>query len=325
MIRSPRSTRFFAFVLCGVSACSGADLVLPDEGEPAAVAVIQGNEQAGRAGETLSQPVIALVSDARGRPVADVELALVLDGGGSAEPPSARSGTDGTAAFQVVLGTAIGSVAGRVEVVAAEGEPALTTPVTFTALSADAAGIVLLSGDGQSAPVSTTLPQPLVVQVADVFGNPIAGVPVSWTAEGGGSVSEATVPTDADGRSQVTRTLGSAAGTQLTLASAEGLAGSPVTFTATATPGSAASLQAVSGDGQSAIAGSALADPLVVRLLDPEGNPVEGTAVAWVVGQGGGAVAPETAPTGPDGLASTQWTLGGLLGTQSVTAVVSGV
>ena len=327
MTRSLPLTRSVALILSGLLACNGADLVLPDEGAPASVSVVQGNEQSGRAGEPLSQPVIARVSDSRGRPVSDVELVLSLDdgAGGGVEPSSARSGADGTAAFQVVLGTRIGAVGGRVAVMPAQGDPTITTPVSFTALSSDAAGLALFSGDGQSAPVSSALPEPLVVQVADVFGNPIAGVPIAWTAEGGGAVSEAVVPTDAEGRARVARTLGPSAGPQLTLASAEHLAGSPVTFTSTATAGSAATLEAVSGNGQRAVAGTPLPNELVVRLADPEGNPVAGVAVAWVVGQGAGSAAPETTPTGSDGLAATRWTMGNLVGAQTLTAVVSGV
>ena len=50
--------------------------------------------------------------------------------------------------------------------------------------------------------------------VTDAFGNPISGVAISWTVEGGGTVSEATVNTDSEGRASVERQLGPAAGPQ---------------------------------------------------------------------------------------------------------------
>jgi hypothetical protein len=58
-------------------------------------------------------------------------------------------------------------------------------------------------------------------------------------------------------------------------------------------PGSAArpaDLLPVSGDSQSARAGDQVPAPLVVRLIDDQGNPVPGGAVRWVIGDGGGSV-----------------------------------
>lgn len=307
-------------------ACGGENLVLPNEGEPAAVSILQGNDQTGRAGERLAQPIVVLVTDSRGRPVVGAPVALTFpDGEVVVEPPSARTDGDGNAVFDVVLGSRVGPVQGRVTIVPAEGEPRIVAVVRLSALSADAAGMALVGGDGQAAPVGSALPEPLVVQVADVYGNPIAGVPIGWAAEGGGSVSESVVETGADGRSSVTRTLGPSAGVQLTRATAEGMAGSPITFVHQATAGSAARLEEVSGSGQSAVVGTPLPNDLVVRLIDPEGNPVPGMAVAWVVGQGNGTVAPETTPTDGEGRASTRWTLGSQPGTLTATAVVSGV
>jgi hypothetical protein len=308
-------------------ACGGEDLVLPEDGEPATIAIVQGNEQIGRVGEPLAEPIVARVTDSRGRPVTDVPVALTLaDGaGGEITPSDTRTGRDGTATFQVVLGTRVGLVEGAVAITTSQGVPTVQAPLRVTAVSADAAGISLVSGDGQSAPAGSRLERPLVVQVTDAFGNPIPNVTVVWEVEGGGSVSEERVPTDGEGRATVERTLGPNAGAQQTRASASGLVGSPVTFVHTATAGSAARLEAVSGDGQSAVVGTPVADELVVRLLDPAGNPVAGTAVTWVVGQGGGTVAPETGPTDDAGRAATRWTLGSATGAQTVTAVVSGV
>jgi hypothetical protein len=91
-----------------------------------------------------------------------------------------------------------------------------------------------LTGDEQSGQVSEALPDPLVVRVLDQTGRPIAGVSVTWAAQGGGSVSPETVPTDTDGRASAVRALGPTAGEQTTTAAVDGLQGSPVTFTSTA-------------------------------------------------------------------------------------------
>jgi adhesin/invasin len=83
-----------------------------------------------------------------------------------------------------------------------------------------------------------------------------------------------------------------------------------------------ASISVVSGDGQSAAAGAALAQPLVVSVVDALDRPVQGQTVAFTVDAGGGTVAPATASTDADGLASASWTLGTAAGTQSVKAQV---
>jgi hypothetical protein len=77
-------------------------------------------------------------------------------------------------------------------------------------------------------------------------------------------------------------------------------------------------LRYVSGDGQSAAAGSALPNPLVIELTDALHNPVAGETVAFTVASGGGTVASATAVTAADGRASTTWTLGPAAGDQQV-------
>jgi Big-like domain-containing protein len=313
-----------AFLLVG---CGGADLVLPGDGEPAAIQIVQGDEQSGRVGVMLAQPVVARVSDSRARPVSGVRVAFVFTGdptGATVAPDTAETDGDGQAAFRIVLGSHVGGAAAEVRVAGADGEPALSAPLRFDAVSSDANQLVAVAGDSQSAPAGGTLPSPLVVQVTDAFGNPISGVEISWAADAGSVTPSATV-TGADGLVSAERTLGVAAGVQYTTASAPGLAGSPVTFTHRATSGSATVLERVSGDGQSALAGTSVPEPLVVRVKDGSGNPVADLAVTWVIGSGGGSLVPETSRTDGQGRASTRWTLGGTPGTNTATAVVSGV
>jgi hypothetical protein len=319
------ASRRFVPALALVAACGGADLVLPGEGEPAAIQVVHGNGQSGRVGAALTEPVVALVTDGQGRPVDGVAVAFDLPDGtdAAAAPDTVLTGQNGQAAFQVTMGTRVGNLTAQVAVSA--GARSLTAPVSLTAVSADANGLAAVAGDGQTAPVGADLPDPLVVQVTDGFGNPIPGVTINWTVDAGGSVSDATTTTGDDGLTSVRRTLGPSAGVQRTLASATGLAGSPVEFTATATAGAATVLESVSGDGQSALVGTALPAPLVVRAHDAAGNAVAGLAVSWIIGQGGGSVAPTTSITDADGRASTQWTLGGTPGPNTATAVISGV
>ena len=308
--------------------CGGEDLVLPGEGDPAAIEIVQGDAQSGRVGAALAKPIVALVTDAQDRPVVGVPVAFAFTGGptdATVAPDTATTDAGGHATFQVVVGSRVGTGTAEVRVPTAGGTRTISAPVRFTAVTSDANELLLAAGDSQSAPVGAPLAQPLVVQVTDAFGNPIAGVAITWSADAGGSVSQPTTATGADGLASVQRTLGPAAGIQHTTASAPGLAGSPVSFTHTALAGAATILELVSGDGQSALVGTSVPDPLVVRARDAAGNPVTGLAVAWVVGDGGGSAAPQTSLTDAQGLAATRWTLGSAAGTNTLTAVISGV
>jgi protocatechuate 3,4-dioxygenase beta subunit len=268
------------------------------------------------------------VTDSQGRavPGATVDFVLTEDGGGGqVNPSSAVTDSDGQASATIQLGSHVGQMTGEARVQVPEGVTPVTAPFSATALAADANGIVVASGDGQSGPVGSALAQPLVVQVTDGFGNPISGVTVQWSADGQGSVSEEQTVTDVNGNTSVIRTLGPNAGTQTTTASADGLVGSPVTFTSTATAGSASRIVIVSGNNQTAATGSELPESLVVQVLDQDNNPIPNSAVAWVIGVGGGSMNPETSQTNSDGVAYTHWTLGSSPGTNTVNAVVSGV
>lgn len=84
------------------------------------------------------------------------------------------------------------------------------------------------------------------------------------------------------------------------------------------------SIVAVSGLGQSGLVGANLTQPLVVRAEDQNGDPVANATVTWTVVTGGGTVTPSQSITGADGLASTTFRLGSLVGTQTARATLSG-
>src|SRR5262245_12722019 len=86
--------------------------------------------------------------------------------------------------------------------------------------------------------------------------------------------------------------------------------------------GSIARLVAVAGDGQRAIAGQPVAQPLVVRAVDQSNRPVTGTEIAFRFINADGRVAPGTVATGADGQATAAVTLGGSAGAQVVEARV---
>ena len=313
-----------ALVAAALVSCGGEDLVLPGGDEPAVITIVQGDGLTGRVGETLEDSLIVEVLDGADRPVPSATVVVELTGA-VADPDTITTDRFGRASAEITLGGAVGNATGAARVIAPESPVEVRASFTVTALASSANGLAAVSGDGQSGAVGTELADPLVVEVTDAFGNAIEGVTITWTVEGGGSVSEASNVTDAQGRAAVTRILGPAAGAQSTIAASEGLVGSPVVFGHTATPGSPSGVQIVSGNQQTGRPGETLPEPLIVAVVDGSGNPVVGAAVTWLETDGDGTIDPETATTDANGRASTTWTLGPSAGTNRVQAIVSGV
>jgi hypothetical protein len=90
-------------------------------------------------------------------------------------------------------------------------------------------------GVDQAAPVNSVLAESLRVRVTDASGNGAARVTVTWSVlSGGGTVSPASSTTGTNGIASTQFTLGPSEGEQQAQATAGGLSGSPVLFTARA-------------------------------------------------------------------------------------------
>lgn len=180
------------------------------------------------------------------------------------------------------------------------------------------------SGDAQSGQVGMALSAPLRVAVNE-DGAPKQGATVAWSATGGGSVSPTTSSTGADGIATTTWTLGQAAGAQGVTASLSGASGSPVSFSATATPGPAAELALSDGDNQTGVPSSTLGNALRVKVGDQYGNGVQGETVSWQVTGGDASVQPTSSVSDAGGIAETSVTLGATVGDVTVTATSAGL
>jgi plastocyanin len=93
----------------------------------------------------------------------------------------------------------------------------------------------LESGDGQAGVVTTSLAELYRVRAHDAQGASAAGVVISWAVtQGDGGITPSLDTTGATGIASARHTLGPTPGTHAAQASAPGLEGSPVVFTATA-------------------------------------------------------------------------------------------
>jgi hypothetical protein len=304
----------------------GGDVGLPDEGVPNEIKAFSGNDQTGPAGGALAQPVVVLVSDRSGLPVANQTVAFApASGSGSVTPASAKTDNQGKASTAWTLGPSAGAQTLTARAEGGNAPDGLDVALTAHAVSGAATQIEIASGNEQTGAVSSALPDSLVARVTDAGGNPVPGIEVHWSASGGGSISPDVVITGADGLAAAERVLGANSGSQSAQATSPGLDGSPLTFIHTAVPATPSRLVKISGDGQSAPAGFQLPDSLVVQLVDQNGNAVGGRAVTWVVSTGEGSVDPINSVTTPQGFAVTRWTMPAATGDYSIDAVFSGV
>ena len=169
--------------------------------------------------------------------------------------------------------------------------------------------------------VASQVSVPPAVIVKDQHGNPFSGATVAFAViSGGGSTGQASVTTTSNGIATAAGwMLGTAAGEQTLTASVASLA--PVSFSASAAAGAAASLTKSGGDNQSGVVGAALSISPSVLVQDAYGNPKSGATVVFSMGGGGGSITGSAAVSNSNGIASLgAWTLGTIAGANTIVA-----
>lgn len=180
---------------------------------------------------------------------------------------------------------------------------------TAPSTPANLAATTPLAGVGTAG--QAVAPSP-AVRVTDQYDRPVVGVTVSFVVEsGGGSLSSPQAITDSSGIATIAAwVLGSASGANTVRASVPELA--PVIFTVVGNAGAAATLEKVSGDGVSAMAGSEITPRPAVRVLDANGNPVAGVTISFESGAGRSTVTGAQQVTSETGTATVgSWRLTG--------------
>jgi adhesin/invasin len=287
-------------------------------GAPANIVIASGNNQTAQAGQALPVALVVKVTDASGNTVAGVGVTWSATNG-TTTPQSPATDAQGQASASLTLGP----TAGLATATATIGSGATAKSVTFsaTATVGGAASIVVVSGSAQRDTVRRPLASPFVVRVVDNFGNAVSGAIVSWArTAGSGTLGAATSNTNANGQASMTYTLGATPGQESISASVPGVATAAM-FTATAVPAGPAAIAIVSGTGQTAPAGQALAAPLVVKVTDVGGFPVAGVSVNWTATNG--TITPQSTTTDAQGQTSASLTLGTTAGPATAIASIT--
>ncbi len=198
---------------------------------PTSIAVFAGNNQTSRPGTQVATPPAVRLTDAEGAPVPGVAVSFVVTAGeGTVTGATPVTDVNGVA---TVGSWTLGPVSGP-NSLSASGA-GLSLSITATAAVPGAAGIAINGGNNQSSAAGQAVPIPPSVKVNNTEGNPASGVTVTFAVtSGGGSITGATAVSNAAGIATVgSWTLG--IGANSLSASAPGLDGSPVSFTALGT------------------------------------------------------------------------------------------
>jgi hypothetical protein len=208
-----------------LSACSSDDTTATAARTPTITAVSGGAQQV-IVGTPAPAPLVVKVVDQSGVPISGYSVAFTSSTGVTLDTTNVVTDSTGTA--QVSLN--VGTVAGTDSVTATVNGGVGTTLFVITALPGAPKEVAVVAGNGQATTAGSPLPAPLVVEVTDVYGNPVPNVPVDWA--GGGSLAAAQTVTNSTGMAQDTVTLPASTGTDTITAAVDGNASAaPVKFT----------------------------------------------------------------------------------------------
>ncbi len=208
-----------------------------------------------------------------------------------------------------------GSVEGRLRI-EANGTGFDSPPAQFNITVQRTRTVVLVSGNNQVGRPGAAS-QPLVLEVRDAGGRPVADATVTWgVGFGVGPVLDATTTvTDGSGRTQNSFVFGPNSVESVIVATLAG--GENLRFLVIAAFGG---ITILSGDGQSGAIGSNADQPIVFEVIDSSGRPAIGQRVEFSVLRGSAALTASSDIVNERGQASARFRYGSSPGLVSIQA-----
>jgi hypothetical protein len=187
-----------------------------------------GAKQTGPAGTILPNAIVAQAQDTYKNPVPGVTVNFTTNTG-VVNPTTVITDAKGQARVTLQLPTTVGTTT---VTASAAGLKSIKFPEYSVA--GPAASVTATGGNGQSAPVGSTLGQALTVVVADQYGNPVSGAAVTFDdgGAGGSFIGPNPATTDSTGTASVSYTLPAVPGSVTITASVAGVQ-TPAVFTET--------------------------------------------------------------------------------------------
>jgi hypothetical protein len=256
------------------------------------LAKLAGDNQTAVAGSVLPDSLVVRVTDASSNPVAGVQVAWTLTGGGAVSSAATPTGADGRAAVQRTLGATAGGQTTTASVGGLQGSPVV---FTSTATVGSAGSLVIAQQPSSSASSGAAFPQQPRVQIQDANGNPVslAGIAVQAAIASnpgaGNLVGNSTATTDATGLATFQNLgISGPAGSytlNFSVPNRTDISGTPPSSTITISAGSAARLR-FSGQPSNITAGGTITPAVTVRVEDALGNLVSGATTPVTISLG---------------------------------------
>lgn len=271
-------------------------------GDAATITVVSGNNQSADAGAAFAAPLKVQVTDAGGNPVPSVVVTFTAPGSGQSATfaggqKTATTDSTGTATSAVLTAN---NTAGSYTIAASAGA---ATPATFnlTNKSLAATALTVFDGTPQSTAKGSTFAKQFKAKVADQFGNPVAGVTITFTAPSTGASGTfangqitTTAVSDASGIATASaftaNSTASPAGQQYSV-TAVGPSLPAISFLLTNLQGNVTTIEIAGGTSPQSTSVNALF-PSVLKVLakDNTGQPVSGVTISFA--------APASGPSG---------------------------
>jgi protocatechuate 3,4-dioxygenase beta subunit len=296
----------------------------PTSNPPNTMVLVGGTPQTAKLYQPFAETLQVTLANTNGCPITTQSAGTPVT---FAAPSSGAGGTfSASGSNTLIVGTNAAGAASASEFVAngSAGSYSITATSTYGSVSFSltntasgiAATIMPAAAQSQSATTGSRYPQPLQATVHDANGNPVEGASVTFTlgastgagagaaaagASFDGGSAQAIVRTNASGTAtSALFTANTTAGTFTATASTGGVV-EPAVFTLDNLAGRPPTISALAPAKQSATIGRRYGKPLQVKVLDGNGNPLQGATVTFSLGtatSGGGGGAGGSASAG---------------------------